>query len=116
MTHRSNGRLTARTFRRPQTTIREDTFMHVRVFRGRRGSETPVASFSTRIAPVSASSLGRERRTALGDSAAQVFVMQVPRGADVVSQDEVWADSDRWRVFAVDHLASGTQAILQKIV
>ena len=92
--------------------IRDDNFDHVRIFRGRRGSETQVMEFTTRIAPTNSA---RDQQTVSGDAAPQLYVFSAPRGSNINKGDEAWTDSARYRVIAVDATPGAQQVIAHPI-
>lgn len=109
------GRLRPELLRQATRAIREDRYVYAQVFRGRRGSETQVAGFHTRLAAADSATLSRDQRAVLGDTAPQAQVLYAPDHADIQKSDEVWVDGQRYRVIAVDALPGTRQVLVQSI-
>ncbi|HNT74395.1 MAG TPA: hypothetical protein PKH77_05180 [Anaerolineae bacterium] len=111
----TNGRLRRELLVQTTRAIRDDHYVYARVFRGRRGAETAVASFNTRIVAVSSANLSRDMHAVVGDAAPQAQVLSAPAGIRIQKGDEVWAEEQRYRVIAVDSTPGAQQVLVQSI-
>lgn len=93
----------------------DDIWVTARIFRRNGDVDSLICAFLTRVAAASSSESGRESQPAQGNVAQRLFVAPAPRWADVVKDDEVWVDSSRYRVVAVDVYPHDQQLLLRQI-
>lgn len=111
-----NGRWPVRVVRQTRRTILEDAPVFVRIMRpGRDTQPKQVCEFTTRIAKENANTGDKDRRRAIGDASATLFVLLAPPNSDVQRNDEAWVTSARYRVLSVEPYESGQQVLAQLI-
>ncbi len=74
--------------------------------------EVCVAAFRTRIAPAGAGMAGRDRQRVQGKTSPQYEYMAAPPDEDVLAGDEVWVETDRFRVISVTPYEHETQVVM----